>query len=115
MIKVTKIPSILVGLRLIIAPLLLIDAMDGQISNWFLIGYIIAVMSDIFDGIIARRLGISTVKLRQADSWADVCLYICVGISAWLIYPEVILAFQKPLLLAIVAQLTLFSISLIKF
>ncbi len=84
-------------------------------SSLFIIGYIIAVLSDIFDGILARRLEVSTVQLRQADSWADICLYLCVAISVWLVHPEVLLDFQTPLVLAIAAQLTLFTISLIKF
>ncbi len=53
--------------------------------------------------------------MRQADSWADICLYLCIAISTWLVYPQVILDFQAPLLLAVSAQLTLFAISLIKF
>ena len=115
MLEPTKIPSFLVGLRFAIAPLLLLDALDGQTSIWFIAGYIIAVISDIFDGIIARRLKVSTIKLRQADSWADISLYVCIAISTWLIYPQIIIDFQIPLLLAVIAQLTLFTISLIKF
>ncbi|NEQ80012.1 MAG: CDP-alcohol phosphatidyltransferase family protein [Moorea sp. SIO2I5] len=115
MIKLVHIPSLLVRIRFAIAPLLLLDALDRNISYWFIIGYIIAVLSDIFDGIIARRLKVSTVQLRQADSWADICLYLCVAISTCLVYPKVIKDFQIPLLLAIAAQVTLFTISLIKF
>jgi phosphatidylserine synthase len=72
-------------------------------------------LSDIFDGIIARRLGVSTAQLRQADSWADICLYLSIAASAWLVYPKIILDFRVPFLLAIAAQLTLFTVSLIKF
>jgi CDP-diacylglycerol--glycerol-3-phosphate 3-phosphatidyltransferase len=115
MIKLTYIPSLLVGIRFAIAPLLLLDALDRQTSFWFIIGYVIAVLSDIFDGIIARKLGVSTSKLRQADSWADISLYLCIAASVWLVYPQVIIDFRVPLLLAIAAQLTLFTISLIKF
>ena len=102
-------------LRFAIALLLLLDALDHQTGAGFVIGYVIAVLSDIFDGIIARRLGVSTAQLRQADSWADICLYLCVAISTWLVFPQVILDFKIPLLVAIAAQLTLFTISLIKF
>lgn len=115
MIKLSHLPSILVGMRFAIAPLLVFDALDHRTSFWFIIGYVIAVLSDIFDGIIARRLKVSTAQLRQADSWADICLYVCVAISTWLVYPQVIQAFQLPLLSAIAIQLTLFAISLIKF
>ncbi|NJN11430.1 MAG: CDP-alcohol phosphatidyltransferase family protein, partial [Richelia sp. RM2_1_2] len=84
MIKLSHIPSLLIGMRFTIAPLLVFDALDHKTSYWFIIGYVIAVLSDIFDGIIARRLKVSTTQLRQADSWADICLYLCVAISAWL-------------------------------
>lgn len=115
MIKLVHIPSILVGIRFAISPLLVLDALDHDTNLIFIIGYIIAVLSDIFDGILARRLEVSTVQLRQADSWADICLYLCVAISVWLVHPEVLLDFQTPLVFAIAAQLTLFTISLIKF
>ncbi len=115
MIKLSHLPSILVGMRFAIAPFLVFDAVDHKTSLWFIIGYVIAVLSDIFDGIIARRLKISTAQLRQADSWADISLYLCVAISAWLAYPQVIIDFRVPLLSAIAIQLTLFAISLIKF
>ena len=65
MIKLSHFPSLLVGMRFTIAPLLVFDALDHQTSYWFIIGYVIAVLSDIFDGIIARRLKVSTTQLRQ--------------------------------------------------
>ncbi len=115
MLKLTIVPWLLVGLRFLIAPGLLLDALDGKTSAGFIALYTIAVLSDIFDGILARRLGSSTVRLRQADSWADISLYLCIAVSTWLVYPHVILQFQQPLLWAIAAQITLFAISLIKF
>ncbi|HEY9881725.1 MAG TPA: CDP-alcohol phosphatidyltransferase family protein [Leptolyngbyaceae cyanobacterium] len=113
--RLTRIPSLLVGLRFAIAPLLLFDALDHQTGPGFVIGYLIAILSDIFDGIIARRLGISTAQLRQADSWADIFLFLCLAASTWLVFPQVILAFRIPLLMALAAQLSLFAISLVKF
>jgi CDP-diacylglycerol--glycerol-3-phosphate 3-phosphatidyltransferase len=79
------IPSALVIFRFLISPFLLWDAIDGNTSVWFIIGFVAAFFSDIFDGIIARRLGVSNVQLRQADSLADVCLYTCISASAWLL------------------------------
>jgi phosphatidylglycerophosphate synthase len=115
MLKLTHIPWLLVGLRFTIAPLLLLLALNNSTGIGFLLSYSIAFLSDIFDGIIARRLNVSTVKLRQADSWADISLYLCIAVSAGLIYPTLIRAFQVPLLLAIACQLILFTVSLIKF
>jgi CDP-diacylglycerol--glycerol-3-phosphate 3-phosphatidyltransferase len=115
MLKLTHFPWLLVGLRFTIAPLLLLLALNHSTGIGFLIGYITAFLSDIFDGIIARKLNVSTIKLRQADSWADISLYLCIAVSTWLVYPTVIIEFQIPLLMAIACQLTLFIVSLIKF
>jgi phosphatidylglycerophosphate synthase len=109
------VPSFLVAMRFAIAPLLLFDALGHSVSTWFVPVYVIAVISDIFDGIIARKLKISTVGLRQADSWADISLYTCIAFSTWLVHPQVLIDFQIPLLVAIAAQLILFAISLVKF
>ncbi|WP_310411881.1 CDP-alcohol phosphatidyltransferase family protein [Chamaesiphon sp. OTE_8_metabat_110] len=113
--KLVYVPIILVGMRLTLAPLLLLDAWDRQISSLFLVGYIIAVLSDIFDGVIARRLGVSTAKLRQADSWADICLYLCIAASTWRVYPQVVIDFKVPLLIAAMAQISLYAIGWLKF
>jgi phosphatidylglycerophosphate synthase len=109
------IPGILVALRAAIAPFLLWDAIDGTISVWFIIGYLVGFFSDIFDGVIARRLGVSTVQLRQADSWADVCFYICVFGSAWLVHRDVVIAFRVPLLAVVFVQLVWWIVNLVKY
>ncbi len=110
-----QLPITLVFLRLAIAPCLLWDALDGQVTRWFLVGYIIAVLSDIFDGIIARRLGVSTANLRQADSWADVALYVCVAAAAWWVHQDIVLAFRVPLLVVVAAQALWWLVNLVKY
>jgi phosphatidylglycerophosphate synthase len=110
-----SLPTILVIFRFLVAPLLLWDAMDGETSIWFLVGYLSAVLSDIFDGVIARRMQVSTASLRQADSWADVCLYICIAASAWLVHRDVIIAFRLPLLVVVMAQLLWWIVNLAKY
>ncbi|QIR37539.1 CDP-alcohol phosphatidyltransferase family protein [Tolypothrix sp. PCC 7910] len=109
------IPSGLVLFRFLIAPFLLWDALDGKTSIWFIVGFIAAFLSDIFDGIIARRLGVSTAELRQADSWADVCLFSCIFVSAWLVHKDVLIAYQLPLLTVIIAQLVWWIVNLVKY
>lgn len=110
-----SLPLILVIFRFLVAPLLLWDAMDGETSIGFLIGYLGAFLSDIFDGIIARRMKVSTASLRQADSWADVCLYICIAASAWLVHRDIIIAFRLPLLVVVLAQLFWWIVNLAKY
>lgn len=112
---IKSIPALLVGLRFLLGPFLLWDALDGKTSQGFILAFIVAFLSDIFDGIIARRLGVSTAKLRQADSWADVCLYVCIAYSAWQVHREIILNFQWPLLSVVFIQLVWWAVNLIKY
>jgi phosphatidylglycerophosphate synthase len=115
MVNAARIPAILITFRLVVAPLLVLDALDHQVTSWFIVGYLLAILSDICDGIVARRLGVSTSKLRQADSWADICLFLALAVSTFLVHPRVFTEFRLPLLVATIAQATLFLTNLIKF
>lgn len=55
-----KLPAALVALRFGLALLLMIDSLDHQTSLGFVVAYGVAIASDILDGIVARRLGVST-------------------------------------------------------
>jgi CDP-diacylglycerol--glycerol-3-phosphate 3-phosphatidyltransferase len=82
---------------------------------WFLVGFIIAYLTDIFDGIIARRLGISTPALRTADSWVDTWFYFWVVISVWMTHADTLRKFAIPLLILISLQVTEWIYGRIKF
>jgi len=56
-----------------------------------------AFLSDVFDGVIARRLGIATPGLRRLDSAADTLFFVAVAIVAWHLYPGAIAARVVPL------------------
>lgn len=110
-----NLPKFLVAFRLISGPLLLLDVWDGNTSFWFITIFILAFLSDIFDGVVARRLGVSNAALRQADSWTDICFYICVFASAWIVYPDIIKAFSIPLLTVVFAQGLWWIVNLVKY
>ncbi|MBC1220797.1 CDP-alcohol phosphatidyltransferase family protein [Nostoc sp. UCD121] len=113
--NLTLIPSGLVLFRFLISPFLLLDAWDGKTSIWFIVGFVAAFLSDIFDGIIARKLGVSTAKLRQADSWADVCLFSCIFVSAWIVHQDILVTYSVPLLMIVFAQLLWWVVNLVKY
>jgi CDP-diacylglycerol--glycerol-3-phosphate 3-phosphatidyltransferase len=113
--NLTLIPSGLVLFRFLISPFLLLDALDGKTSVWFIVGFVAAFLSDIFDGIIARRLGVSTAQLRQADSWADVCLFSCIFVSAWIVHQDILVTYSVPLLMIVFAQLLWWVVNLVKY
>ncbi|QLE50286.1 CDP-alcohol phosphatidyltransferase family protein [Nostoc sp. C057] len=113
--NLTLIPGGLVLFRFLISPFLLLDAWDGKTSIWFIVGFVAAFLSDIFDGIIARKLGVSTAQLRQADSWADVCLFSCIFVSAWIVHQDILVTYSVPLLMIVFAQLLWWAVNLVKY
>ena len=112
---VAHIPAALVAFRALVSPLLIWDAWDGTVSGWFLAGFIAAFLSDVFDGMIARRLGVSTPRLRYADTWADIALYVCVLASAWLVHRDALLALGWPFALLLASTLASWSADLLKY
>lgn len=86
-------PVALVLLRFWLGPALLLDARDGTVGAWFAAGLVAALLSDVFDGVLARRLGVATEQLRVADSWVDGWFVCCIGACIWLTHRETVLAF----------------------
>ena len=64
----------------------------GQLNQWSgaaLASLIIsALVSDIFDGILARRWHCDTPAVRLFDSMADTAFYFSTAIALWLRYPN---------------------------
>lgn len=74
--------SMTVG-RVLFAPALLWAAFR-RASPWVIAGLIAAeVVLDIFDGMVARRLGMATALLRRMDSLVDTVFYLAVLYCAW--------------------------------
>jgi phosphatidylglycerophosphate synthase len=48
-----------------------------------------ALVSDIFDGVLARRWGCDTAGVRLFDSMADTVFYLCVAVALWIGQPEI--------------------------
>jgi CDP-diacylglycerol---glycerol-3-phosphate 3-phosphatidyltransferase len=67
------------------------------VLGWYGHGYalatviLLATLSDIFDGIIARRLGISTTGLRTADSTVDLFFWLASMTSLYFLRPADVL------------------------
>lgn len=84
------IPWALVALRVALAPVAVWLAwMDLPRILWLAQGAV-AALSDIYDGKLARRWGVVSADLRQADSVADTIYAIAVAISFWLAEPEIL-------------------------
>ena len=85
-----KIPHMLLYSRLVVAVLIVVLSIT-KVSPIFIVALsIYAVLSDVFDGIIARHLNISTIEMRQLDTkidtvfWFSCLFYICITQSQFL-------------------------------
>ncbi|MFV8282498.1 CDP-alcohol phosphatidyltransferase family protein [Christiangramia marina] len=75
-----KIPIILIYSRILIGILIILIGI-GKVDNfkfWISILMITGLLTDIFDGIIARKLKVSTQKLRILDSNVDQFFWLTV-------------------------------------
>ena len=81
-----RIPNFLSASRIALClPLLLVDAMT--VPFWVL--YVMAGLTDMLDGFLARRWGVESKFGARLDSWADLVFVLAVGykIFPWLKLP----------------------------
>jgi CDP-diacylglycerol--glycerol-3-phosphate 3-phosphatidyltransferase len=63
---------------------------------------LIAFLTDVFDGVLARRFNVATSAIRRFDTTADSVFYLCALWAVWILHPLVILD-SAPLLGLLVA------------
>jgi CDP-diacylglycerol--glycerol-3-phosphate 3-phosphatidyltransferase len=82
-----KIPAALIAFR---ALMILVVPVLGWYGHGYFLALVIllATLSDIFDGIIARRLGVSTTNLRKADSTVDLLFWLSSMMALYFLRPE---------------------------
>lgn len=84
-----KLPILLIYLRVILGPILVsLSFLKVNHYTFFAVVFLsVGLLSDIFDGIIARKLNISTQKLRRLDSTADQIFFTFIGIATYIACP----------------------------
>jgi phosphatidylglycerophosphate synthase len=83
-----NIPWLLAATRALLGPIVIL----GQLSHWSGLTLatliVAALLSDIFDGILARRWHCDTPAVRLFDSMADTVFYLGVAVALWLRNPQ---------------------------
>ena len=77
--------------------------------------YLVALLSDIYDGVIARRLGIATRALRLADTYADITFFVGLGFGIILGFPKSLAVLALPFWCFIGITITNWSLCLWRF
>jgi len=109
------VPLVLTATRAALAPVVVALAFAWPAPWAFAACLVTAFLSDVFDGIVARRLGIATPGLRRLDSLADTLFYIAALVAAWHLHADVLRANAPGLALLVVLELTRYVVDLRKF
>jgi len=86
---VKTLPNLLSALRLASVPVLLVLAWNGRAAA-FLVVLVCALLTDLLDGFLARRLGQVSSLGARLDSWGDFAVYMATPLCAWWLWPELI-------------------------
>ena len=111
------IPYILITIRFILAPIILLLAyFKGEASGFLILALMyLGLLTDIFDGIIARKVVSSSEKLRRLDSQTDLVFWLSLGFAAYFLNPELIKSEWRGILLIFVMEALCYIISIWKF
>ncbi|MFA6277949.1 MAG: CDP-alcohol phosphatidyltransferase family protein [Pedobacter sp.] len=112
-----SIPYLLILFRFLLAPIILLISyfMTDSAAYIVLVLMFLGLLSDIFDGIIARKMKIDTEKMRRLDSQTDLVFWLSISVSCYLIYPELIKENLIGVLAVVLMEAVCYGVSLIKF
>jgi len=110
-----NIPLSLTLSRIVLAPILIALACTS-LPGWMLATIcVIAFLTDLFDGILARRWGVATPQLRRLDVIADVIFYMAMLVAFYLRRPDVIYDYGWFFLGFLAAEVVCQAVSLGRF
>ncbi|MEO5681337.1 MAG: CDP-alcohol phosphatidyltransferase family protein [Chitinophagaceae bacterium] len=111
------IPRALIYARLFIGVLILAGSIF-HIAHYNIIAVLLfslGLLTDIFDGIIARRMNISTQYLRRLDSTVDQVFFILVAAATFAECPQFFYANHVKLIILLSAEAAAYIICFLKF
>ncbi len=112
-----KIPQLLIFFRLVLGPtmIFLTYKFGNSIRIILVVLLFLGILSDIFDGIIVRKLAVSSEKLRRMDSQTDLIFWLCTAWCAWLLNPEIIIENKYAISIIFIMEALTYVISIAKF
>src|ERR1700744_5788478 len=110
-----RIPWLMAGSRALLGPVMIL----GESARWngitLVALIVVALLSDIFDGVLARRWKCDTPGVRLFDSMADIVFYIGCGIALWMGHPGVVRDLAVPIAMVAGLESMCLAVAFIKF
>jgi phosphatidylglycerophosphate synthase len=110
-----QLPLGLTVLRALLAPVVVWLAVSAPRPWAFALCLVAAFVSDVFDGVLARRLGLATPNLRRLDSVADSLFYLGCLYAAWHLLPAAITTRADALMVLWALELARYAFDAMKF
>lgn len=112
-----RVPVLFIGIRLLLGFVMIFIASSNfaYVRMILVVLMVFGLLTDIFDGIIARKVGVSSEKLRRMDSQVDLVFWLCVGWCTWLLNPEIIIEHQFAIVSIFVMEGLTYVFSILKF
>jgi phosphatidylglycerophosphate synthase len=110
-----RIPLALTALRAALGPVVVLMALARPNPAGFAVCLTLAFLSDYFDGVIARRLGIATAPLRRLDSIADTVFYVCALLAVWHLRSDILHPYLPALLVLAALEVARYAFDFLKF
>lgn len=112
-----NLPILLIIFRFALAPVVVgLSFVYGEKASLAIVILMyLGLISDILDGILARKMEISTTKLRRLDSQVDLIFWISIGISAWLLHADILACRFTEIIILFVLETSCYLISFIRF
>lgn len=112
---VERIPILLTAVRAFLAPIVALLSVYAPRPEAFAACLVVALLSDIFDGIIARHLNVATPTLRRLDSGADTLFYAACAFAVWRLYPAAIAERIVPVCILVTLEIFRYVFDFAKF
>ena len=110
-------PQALILFRFLCAPVILGAAyfVGEEAKPLILVLMYLGLLSDILDGIVARKMNVSSAALRRMDSQTDMIFWLSIGFATWMLYPQLIRDNALAIYTILAMEAAVYAISLLKF
>ncbi|HZQ43281.1 MAG TPA: CDP-alcohol phosphatidyltransferase family protein [Acidobacteriaceae bacterium] len=110
-----KTPWLMAGARAVLGPAMVVGERAGWSGTTLAAMVITALLSDIFDGVLARRWKCDTAAVRLFDSMADIVFYLGCAAALWMRHPALVRALAVPIAAVVGLEALCLAVAFIKF
>ena len=108
-------PELLIAFRAACAPLIFVLACFGLPGPLLAAVLGAGFLSDVFDGVIARRLGLATAGIRRADTLVDTFFYVSAAAALKVAVPNAFDAAELALVVLVIVHVSRGTFELAKY